>query len=50
MPQGVIVGQVLANDPDPGQTLSYSITSGNTDNAFQITGNGILSIANCTGY
>ncbi|MHC1775973.1 MAG: cadherin domain-containing protein, partial [Lentimicrobium sp.] len=48
MPQGVIVGQVLANDPDPGQTLAYSITSGNTDNAFQITGNGILSIADAS--
>jgi hypothetical protein len=46
MPQGMIVGQVLANDPDPGQTLTFSITSGNTNGAFQIGANGVLSIAN----
>lgn len=33
---GDIIGQVIASDPDAGQTLSYSITSGNDKNWFAI--------------
>lgn len=33
---GTVVGTVIATDPDAGQTLSYSITSGNTGNVFAI--------------
>jgi hypothetical protein len=33
---GTAVGSVLANDPDIGQTLTYSIVSGNADGAFAI--------------
>ncbi len=35
-PSGFMVGQVVASDPDAGQTLTYSITSGNTNNTFSI--------------
>ena len=45
-PAGSSVGQVAASDPDPGQTLSYSIVSGNTGNTFQISASGLLSVAN----
>ena len=34
--QGTFVGTVLALDPDLGQTVTYSISSGNTLNAFTI--------------
>jgi hypothetical protein len=33
---GTVVGTVLANDPDLGQTHMFEIRSGNTDNAFAI--------------
>ncbi len=33
---GTVVGTVLASDPNSGQTLTYSITGGNTLNAFTI--------------
>ena len=46
-PDGEQIGVVLASDPDAGQTLTYSIIGGNTDNAFQIDlSNGVLSVAN----
>jgi VCBS repeat-containing protein len=48
MPEGVIVGQVIAVEPDPGQTLTYSIVSGNTGNAFNLGNNGVLSIADAS--
>ena len=43
---GTVVGQVLANDDrDPGQVLAYSITAGNTNNAFSIDPtNGYLTV------
>jgi hypothetical protein len=42
-----LIGVLNANDPDAGQTLSYSIISGNIDNAFQINSNtGELSVQN----
>ena len=33
---GTVVGTVAATDPDAGDTLTYSITGGNTNNAFAI--------------
>jgi len=33
---GTVVGTVVATDPDIGQTLTFEITSGNTNNAFDI--------------
>ena len=46
---GTVVGTVIASDPDAGDTLSYSITGGNTNNAFSIdTGTGVLSVNNST--
>ncbi len=35
-PSGASVGTVQAADPDPGNTLTYSIIAGNTGNAFMI--------------
>ncbi|MBK7028626.1 MAG: cadherin repeat domain-containing protein [Bacteroidales bacterium] len=44
---GTNVGTVLASDPDAGQTLSYSILSGNTSNAFNINSiTGVITVAN----
>ncbi len=44
---GQQVGVVVASDPDAGQTLTYSIISGNTNNAFAINANtGALSVNN----
>jgi hypothetical protein len=44
---GTAVGTVVANDPNTGQTLSYSITGGNTNNAFSLNANtGVISVAN----
>jgi len=41
------VGQLTATDPDNGQSLTYSILSGNINNAFQINpNNGNLSVQN----
>jgi hypothetical protein len=33
---GYVVGNITTSDPDAGQTISYSITGGNTNNAFAI--------------
>jgi hypothetical protein len=35
-PLNTVVGTVIATDADPGQTLTYEIVSGNTNNAFAI--------------
>ncbi len=44
---GTIVGQVIASDPDAGQTLTYSITSGNTNTTFSINPTtGAITVAN----
>ncbi|MCB2220084.1 MAG: cadherin domain-containing protein [Bacteroidetes bacterium] len=44
---GFLVGTVVATDPDQGQTLTYSISSGNVSGAFQIDPvSGELTIAN----
>jgi hypothetical protein len=46
-PDGTSVGTVVATDPDAGQTLTYSIVSGNTNGAFAIDAlTGVLSVAN----
>ena len=43
---GTVVGTVAASDPD-GNTLSYSITAGNTSSAFAINAStGALTVAN----
>ncbi len=48
-PNGTVVGTVVATDPDVGQILSYSISSGNTNSAFAINVNtGVLTVANST--
>ncbi len=44
---GTVVGTVLATDPDPGDTLTFAITSGNTGGVFAInTSSGQLTVAN----
>ncbi len=44
---GTVVGSVIASDPDAGNTLSYSITGGNTGSAFSINAStGALSVSN----
>ncbi|MCA9030549.1 MAG: cadherin domain-containing protein, partial [Planctomycetaceae bacterium] len=44
---GTIVGSVSASDADPNQTLTYSIASGNTGNAFSINSStGEIAVAN----
>jgi len=45
-PNGTIVGTVESFDTDMNQTLSFSIISGNTDDAFEINNAGELSVAN----
>ena len=48
-PVGTDVGTVFATDLDAGQTLTYSIVSGNTNGAFSINAlTGMLSVANST--
>lgn len=37
---GTIVGRVTASDPDPGDTLTYAITAGNTSNQMKINSTG----------
>lgn len=42
-----VMGTVVASDPDAGQTLAYSIVSGNEDNLFAInSGTGSVSTLN----
>jgi hypothetical protein len=44
---GTPVGTVTASDPDFGQTLTFSIVSGNTNGAFAIDANtGAITVAN----
>jgi hypothetical protein len=47
-PEGSLVGQVLAYDPDDDQQLSYNIISGNQENAFSIDNQGQLTVSNVT--
>ncbi|MCA8991556.1 MAG: cadherin domain-containing protein [Planctomycetaceae bacterium] len=48
VPNGTVVGQVVATDPDVGQTLRYSIFRGNEDGAFAIDQNGVITVADRT--
>ena len=46
-PDATFVGTVVATDPNAGQTLTYSILSGNTNNAFAINSStGALTVSN----
>lgn len=43
---GTVVGRILASDPDQGQTISYSIVSGNTNSVFSLNSStGNLTVA-----
>jgi putative intracellular protease/amidase len=46
VPAGTVVGNVVAADPDAGQTLSYSIIAGNVNNAFAIDAAGVIRVNN----
>jgi hypothetical protein len=40
-----VVGTVLPNDPDSGQSHTFAITAGNTGGAFSIDGAGVIKVA-----
>ncbi len=47
VPNGTVVGTVTASDDDAGQSLTYSITGGNTGTAFAINSStGQITVAN----
>lgn len=46
---GTVVGSISATDPDSGQTITYSITGGNTAGVFAINGaTGAIRVVNTT--
>lgn len=45
---GTTVGTIVASDPNAGQTLTYTIISGNTNNTFSLTTAGVLKVASNT--
>jgi VCBS repeat-containing protein len=46
-PNGTSVGTVSASDPDPGESLTYGITAGNTGDAFAIgDSTGVITVSN----
>jgi Cadherin domain/RTX calcium-binding nonapeptide repeat (4 copies) len=48
---GTAVGTATASDPDAGQTLTFSITAGNTNGAFAINGStGAITVANSAAF
>jgi len=48
-PNGTVVGTVLASDPDTGDTLTFTITEGNTGSTFAINPvSGQITVANNT--
>ncbi len=48
---GELLGNVSATDPEEGDTLTYTIEAGNTDNAFSIgSGTGIITVAAALDY
>lgn len=48
---GTAVGAVSASDPDAGDALTYTITSGNTDGAFAIdSGTGVITVADADTF
>ena len=44
-PNGTFIGQIVATDPNAGQTLTYSAVSGDTA-TFQVSSDGKLSVRN----
>ena len=46
-PNGTFIGQIVATDPNAGQTLTYSALSGDTE-TFQVSSDGKLSVKNNT--
>ncbi len=44
-PIGATIGSAAATDPDPGQSLAYTIPRGNSGGLFSITPTGILLVA-----
>lgn len=49
MPNGTVVGTVVATDPNATQTKTFSIVSGNVNNTFSINATtGALTVANTT--
>ncbi|HUQ68647.1 MAG TPA: cadherin repeat domain-containing protein, partial [Planctomycetaceae bacterium] len=43
---GHVIGTVVASDPDPGQSLAYSIVSGNTNSVFALNAaTGLFTVA-----
>jgi hypothetical protein len=47
-PNGTLVADLGASDPNPGQTLVYAITDGNVGGAFAIDAEGNLIVADAT--
>jgi|GEM_PF-426308 len=47
-PSGTLIGKITASDPDAGQTLSWSILSGNTSGAFTLQQDGSLRVNNAS--
>ncbi len=45
-----LIGTLQGFDPDPGQTLTYSISQGNIGNGFSISPSGNLSVASGLDY
>ncbi|MHC1775947.1 MAG: cadherin domain-containing protein [Lentimicrobium sp.] len=49
LPNGTLVGTVVATDPNAGQTLTFSITGGNTNTCFAInSSSGVITVGNST--
>lgn len=44
--QGEVIGQLVVESLEPGQIVSFSILSGNTQGIFGLTPAGVLSVAN----
>ncbi|XP_052814670.1 protocadherin-like wing polarity protein stan [Mya arenaria] len=44
-PAGTTLGTYIATDPDIGNTITYSITSGNSNTDFDISGKGVITVA-----
>ncbi len=44
---GTVIGTIVASDPDVGQSLTYAITGGNTNDAFAINAaTGVIKVLN----
>ncbi|XP_064600895.1 protocadherin Fat 4-like [Liolophura sinensis] len=50
LPTGSSVQNLSCSDPDTSDTLSYTITSGNTDGAFLVTTAGVVQLNNAVDY